>query len=166
MNAEGIPPEGKFILNGKEYSDIGVVYLATGHYESLYKDVNITGAWGAIRCCTENKLPLPDWVLSYLTETANGLLDIDAPDKNFSSQVVSALGIKASDLSSAHKDCRDNNMYAFILFHEAPTMEEKINDAAGEFGLSFSTVKNLYYKMDKMHKEVMAHYSYGGEDTS
>lgn len=129
---------------------VSIYSLQTGHYEKQYKAGNSRAMWRAIKCCTEYKIPLPDWVSDYLANTANSFLEMDSLDKYFQSEVVRILGIKAKDFSDEHKLNRNIKIMSFIMLHEAPTLEDKFYAAEDEFGLSFSTIKNLYYKMMKL----------------
>lgn len=129
----------------------GLYLIKTGHYEDQYRAGDSRAMWRAIQCCTKNDIPLPGWISDYLANAADELLNIDSPNKYFQSEVVRILGVKAKDFSDEHKNKRDNEIISYVLKHGG-TMEDSFYAAADEFGLSYSTVKNLYHKARKVMK--------------
>lgn len=141
-----------------ENEDLLLAILNSGYHEGEYNDGQIHKAWEAIEICNDHKIALPEWVILYLGEVAHDLLSIDKPGKDFPMKVVEALRVEASDFTANKKGKRDDNLYAYILFHEAPKMVDRWEAGASKFGLSESAVKNLFYKKHKEREEIHKHF--------
>lgn len=91
----------------------------------------------------------PDWVKTYLSETAKNIMKIDSQGKWFPSVIVKALGSpKQKTISKIIKDDRDDLLSQMIeqCHKDGNKLDECYSLIADEFNMATSTVKDKYKK--------------------
>jgi hypothetical protein len=121
-------------------------------YEAKYrKGGHNLAVWQAIDYCHEHNLPLPEWVIGYLSSTAREILKIGKPGKTAPQQVFKAIGIKGKEFSQFHNAGTDLDICRRVEQHiqGGKTVTKARKDAAKEGKEGLPTVRKFHKRLQK-----------------